>query len=103
MDLPDEHDATDDPRLSIRVVQAIAEFEETNPTEVRPILYDIVDPDALDTLFEETHLGKSRTSGYVAFEYGPHEVVVYSDGDVEVVEGGAEPSPSSSESTSKDD
>ncbi|WP_458209060.1 HalOD1 output domain-containing protein [Haladaptatus sp. NG-SE-30] len=103
MDAPDEHDGSDNARLSLRVVNAIAEHEQTNPTEVRPILYDIIDPDALDTLFEDTNTGHPRAQGHVSFEYGPHEVVVYSNGEVEVVDAGAsESSSTATESASND-
>lgn len=81
---PDEGNPTVHNRLSIRVINAIAEHEETTPTEITPVLYDIVDPDALDSLFSTTYHGDTRADGHVEFRYGPHEVTAYSDGRVEI-------------------
>ncbi|WP_435153516.1 HalOD1 output domain-containing protein [Haladaptatus sp. DFWS20] len=93
MDHSGEDEPSIDDRPSIQVINAIAEHEEATPTEIKPVLYDIIDPDALDSLFEETQHGDSRADGYVSFQYGTHEVTVYSDGRVEIVRG------SSSEAT----
>ncbi|SIR04147.1 hypothetical protein SAMN05421858_1215 [Haladaptatus litoreus] len=84
MDDSTERESSIDDRPSIRVVNAIAEHEGTTPTEIRPVLYDIIDPDALDSLFSETQLGNSRSDGHVSFEYDGHKVTVYSDGRVEI-------------------
>ncbi|GAA0201040.1 HalOD1 output domain-containing protein [Haladaptatus pallidirubidus] len=109
-----ERESSIDDRPSIRVVNAIAEHEETTPTEIRPVLYDIIDPDALDSLFSETQLGNPRSDGHVSFEYDGHEVTVYSDSKIEIepLQGDSTESPesigsvesfsSSSESTSND-
>ncbi len=77
---PDEGRSNADDRLSIRVINAIAEHEGTTATEIRPVLYDIIDPDALDSLFSATHRGEARADGNVEFQYGPHKVTVHSDG-----------------------
>ncbi len=101
----DESELSIDGRPSIRVINAIAEHEEATATEIRPVLYDIIDPDALDSLFSETQYGDPRADGHIAFQYGSHEVTVYSDGEVEIerVSGdSSETMPSSSESTSND-
>lgn len=81
---PDEGRSNADDRLSIRVINAIAEHEGTTPTEIRPVLYDIIDPDALDSLFSATHEGDTRANGSVEFRYGPHEVTVHSDGRIDI-------------------
>lgn len=85
----------DGERLSIEIINAIAEFEDADPIEVRPVLYDIIDPDALDSLFADTQRGQSRTAGHVTFRYDEHKVTVHSDGDVNI-----QPLPSSADSTS---
>ncbi|WP_227354345.1 HalOD1 output domain-containing protein [Haladaptatus salinisoli] len=102
MGTSDDRDSSGDERLSLRVVHAIAEYEETDPTEIRPVLYDIIDPDALDSLFEDTQNGTARASGHVAFGYGRHEVTVYSDGRIELVEKEFPESVASTKSTSND-
>ncbi len=81
---PDEESQDVNDRLSITVINAIAENEGTTPTEIRPVLYDIVDPDALDSLFSSTHHGDNRADGHLEFRYGPHRVTAYSDGRVEI-------------------
>ncbi|WP_266076873.1 HalOD1 output domain-containing protein [Haladaptatus caseinilyticus] len=86
MDDSAEHESSIDDRPSIRVINAIAEHEGTTPTEIRPVLYDIIEPDALDSLFAETQHGESRADGHVTFQYGSSEVTVYSDGRVEIVQ-----------------
>lgn len=81
---PHEGRSNADERLSIRVINAIAEHEGTTPTEIRPVLYDIIDPDALDSLFSATYRGEARANGNVEFQYGPHKVTVHSDGRIEI-------------------
>ncbi|MFH5798548.1 HalOD1 output domain-containing protein [Haladaptatus sp. CMAA 1911] len=81
---PHEGRSNADERLSIRVINAIAEHEGTTPTEIRPVLYDIIDPDALDSLFSATYRGETRANGNVEFQYGPHKVTVHSDGRIEI-------------------
>lgn len=54
---------------SVTIIQAVAEMEETDPTDL-PLLSDVVNPDALDDIFED------RTTGSVTFEYHGYTVVV---------------------------
>lgn len=62
-------------RTSEAVVMAVADAKDVEPTELRP-LNDVVDPDALDTLFQ------NGTTGELTFEYEGHHVVVTDDGGV---------------------
>ena len=52
---------------SIAVATALAQYhgEAVETTTTR--LYDYVDPDALDSLFADTHTGASRAAGTVEF------------------------------------
>ncbi|MFB9807991.1 HalOD1 output domain-containing protein [Haladaptatus pallidirubidus] len=52
-------------------------------SRARP-LYEVVDPDALDSLFAPTYTGGTRTDGRVQFAYAGYEVVIHSTGDVNV-------------------
>ena len=63
---------------SVRVVEAIADARETDAVDLRPPLYDVIDPNALDQL--------CRDGGPVSieFEYQGHAVTVSSDGTVSV-------------------
>ena len=74
----------DGERLSTAVVNAIAKHEDTAPNDVRPQLYDVVDPDALDALFGPRVDGKPRKGGRIVFTYHGHQVSAHSDGDVYV-------------------
>jgi hypothetical protein len=65
--------------LSTRIIFAVAEITETEPTELRP-LNDVVDPEALDDLFEERVAGND--TDLVAFNYAGVRVSVYRDGEL---------------------
>ncbi|MFC7080647.1 HalOD1 output domain-containing protein [Halorussus caseinilyticus] len=71
---------------SQRVITAVAEATDSDPTEVGP-LYHVIDPDALDRLFSPTR-GSGRNGGHVEFTFGGCDVVVSGNGDVEVTERG---------------
>ncbi|WP_436910138.1 HalOD1 output domain-containing protein [Halosimplex marinum] len=73
-------DRDDGTRLSIAVVEAVAEAKGVEPVEMSETLYGTVDPDALDRLFTER--GDEEFAGRVVFELGAHEVTVQSNGDV---------------------
>lgn len=73
---------TSEADTSERVIDAVADATDSDPTEVGP-LYHAVDPDALDRLFAPTHGGASR-AGHVQFTFGGCEVVVHGDGEIEV-------------------
>lgn len=60
--------------VSIAVVTAVATQRNVSPIELPP-LYDWVDPDALDALFEPTQTGGQRR-GRIEFSYDGHDVVV---------------------------
>lgn len=77
---------TDDQRPSQRVVKAVAEAAgHDDPIELDTCLYDVVDPDALDSIFRARG-DVTRTTGFVAFSLDGFEVSVYSDGRVDVTE-----------------
>jgi hypothetical protein len=73
---------TFDAATSERVIDAVADATDSDPTDVGP-LYHVVDPDALDRLFAPTHRGACRT-GHVQFTFGGCEVTVRADGEIEV-------------------
>lgn len=76
------HDCT----TSAAVVEAVAEAEDISPAEVRPPLYEAVDPDALDDLFAARSTLTDRSGGYVIFPFCGYEVTVYGNGDVTLSE-----------------
>lgn len=60
------------------VVEAVAEATGDDPLSMQP-LYDVVDTDALDTVFEPTG-GRSAQSGRVSFRFNGCDVTVHADG-----------------------
>ncbi|WP_436908270.1 HalOD1 output domain-containing protein [Halosimplex marinum] len=65
-------------QISIDVIEAIADETGTDPLRMEPPLYEVVDTDALDALYE------SGAAATVEFEYDGHRVVVDGDGTVTV-------------------
>ncbi|WP_435151595.1 HalOD1 output domain-containing protein [Haladaptatus sp. DFWS20] len=74
----------DGERPSIAVINAIADHESSLPDEIRPQLYDAVDPDALDSLFEPRVDGELRRGGRAVFTYRGYRVTYESDGWIHV-------------------
>ncbi len=68
--------------LSEAVLAAVARAEGKQPAELSPPLFDVIDPDALDHLFD----GKPETAGTVAFRYHGYLVIVDQYGRVTVEE-----------------
>jgi len=69
-----------------RVMERVAAAEGTEPSQIEEMLYERVDPDALDSLFESSPNGPTRERGNVQFPYHGYEVVVFADGEVTVRE-----------------
>ncbi|WP_254272935.1 HalOD1 output domain-containing protein [Haloarcula marina] len=64
---------------SVEVVELVADAAETDPVELERPLADVIDPRALDNLFD----GRA-TVGEVSFVFYEYEVTVTADGDVDV-------------------
>ncbi|WP_126664839.1 HalOD1 output domain-containing protein [Haloterrigena salifodinae] len=86
----DSSKATAADSLSFEVISAVAEQEGIDPVEIEPpeydALYDVINPEALDSLFAPREDGSSRGSGRVEFVFCGYRVVVTSDGNVDVLE-----------------
>ena len=71
------------------IIQAVAAREGVDMTDIEPPayepLYSVVDPGALDALFETPDAG-SATEACVCLEYEGYDVVVSGDGAVDVSE-----------------
>jgi hypothetical protein len=76
---------------SLRVVRSVAEAEGVDPTDIEPVLAEVVDPQALDALFD----GREGTTGHVYFGFKGYDVTVRSDGTVEISESPGSPAESS--------
>lgn len=73
--------APEDP-VSHKVVTEVAAANDASPTDMRPPLYDAIDPGALNALFAD-RTDASRT-GRVSFRYNGCNVTVDSSGQVNV-------------------
>ncbi|WP_101295319.1 HalOD1 output domain-containing protein [Halegenticoccus soli] len=69
---------------SFAVVEAIAEMEGVDPIDLGPVLYDVVDADALDQLFSDPFRGSSPIDGRLELVVAGYVVTVRSDGTVTV-------------------
>lgn len=69
--------------VSIAVLEALEASTERDAHSFGP-LNDIIDVDALDSVFSSTGSGSRRGPGYVTFEIEGHSATVHSDGSVVV-------------------
>lgn len=70
---------TSDGGLSAAVIESVAAREGVAPHRLAEPLYETINPDALDALFQ-------RSTGTVVFEFHGYIVKVRSDGGVELTE-----------------
>lgn len=66
--------------ISYTLVRRVAAEKGVDPTSLRP-LYEVIDTDALDALFEESSTARLR-DGYVGFSYEGYAVRIGHDGSV---------------------
>lgn len=67
-----EYDVTEGEAITGAVVDAVAAVAEADPIELPP-LYESIDPDALETLFDRQREG---TALEISFSYTGYEIVV---------------------------
>jgi hypothetical protein len=75
MSLSANQERGQDGRIAQRVVDAVAEAAGEDPLALPP-LYDVVDPDAIESLFQP------GAAGHVRFSYHGRGVIVGADGDI---------------------
>lgn len=75
--------------VSQRVTHAVAETTNTDPLALEP-LFNTIDPEGLNALFEPTNTGSHRATGSVAFEYAGCDVTVFADGTVDATSSDAQ-------------
>lgn len=78
---------TSSQRPSTQVIQALADAEGVEPTDLPP-LYRSIDPDALDRLFRD-----GRGPGSITFRYLGYRIQITDDGRVELDTAKQEASP----------
>ncbi|WP_435320334.1 HalOD1 output domain-containing protein [Haloarchaeobius sp. TZWSO28] len=69
--------------ILIDIVRTVAAVRDVRPTELPP-LADIVNPDALETMFLPPGKETPNPNGYVSFTYADCAVVVYGDRSIAV-------------------
>lgn len=74
------HDPEGSATFSTTVIHALADVMGLDVTDSKFVLYDSVDPGALDRIFARTEDGAPRSPGHVAFSVDDYRVTVYSDG-----------------------
>lgn len=68
------HDFTGDQTASLAVIETVAAVSGTDPIELPP-LYDVINPDALNALFEP-HDRRTGSGLRVEFSYNGFDIVV---------------------------
>lgn len=76
------YDSEDDGTLVQVVLGALDEASDQPVDELSVRLYDAIDPDALNDLFDPTRTGPSRDHGRVSFGVGEFAVDVHATGHV---------------------
>lgn len=69
---------------SLHVIEAVADADDVDPASLEPPLYDVVDTNALDRLFEPTASETTARRGQVSFRYRGYEITVHSSGRVDL-------------------
>ena len=78
----DSQDRTEQP-LSRTIVETVADAEGVAPTELDARLYDVLEPEALDNLFQHQADGPA-TDGFVTFTFHGYEITVHSDSTIQI-------------------
>ncbi|ELZ15285.1 hypothetical protein C477_18905 [Haloterrigena salina JCM 13891] len=68
---------------SLTIVERVAALDGTDPLSLPP-LYDAIDPDALDSLFQSSSADGPQTTGAVQFTYYGYDVRVDADGEIAI-------------------
>lgn len=70
--------------VSEELIRAVAVFNNADPNELA-ILAEVIDPEALDSLFQSHPNGRLReTDGHVTFEYNDHQIQIVTDGTITI-------------------
>ena len=73
------YDRDESESTSVAVASALAEYHGDDVTATSTLLYEYVDPEALDALFADRYDGESRGAGRVHFDVEDVRVVVTAD------------------------
>ena len=70
---------------SERIAAAIAVLTNTPATELRPVLFDAIEPDALDALFAGKK-SRQTENAHIEFAYADYRVQVQASGEVSITQ-----------------
>lgn len=73
------YDRTTDQSLSVSIIRAVATVAGVDPLSLQPRLYDVIDPDALETLVA-TNTAQSEIR--VTFVFGAYKITVTQAGEI---------------------
>lgn len=79
-----QHDFDGPATLSTTVVHALSEVADVDVTNTDSTLFQHIDPDALNSLFDPVDSGNSRTTGRLSFTMWGHSITVHGDGRIEI-------------------
>ncbi|WP_224449609.1 HalOD1 output domain-containing protein [Haloprofundus salilacus] len=68
---------------SIELIVAIAEIEGRDTDDIEP-LYEAIDPDALDAIFQQDSETTAERNGRLSFVFNGRDVTVWSDGRIDI-------------------
>lgn len=75
------HDWKQPPSISTTVSLGVATLNGDRPEDLEP-LHHVIDPDALDALYQPVSEDSSVQSECVSFPWEGHDVTVYADGEI---------------------
>jgi hypothetical protein len=84
------HEPGSPAKRSTTVIHALADAMGRDVSDVSFSLYDSVDPDALDSIFDAKSDGTPRSPGHIAFTVQGYRVTVYSWGPIVITPPGHE-------------
>lgn len=72
-----------DESVATTVIVGVAAITNTPPPDLEP-LFETIDPESLDRLYQPTSGGSSRDDGRVSFEFNDCAVIVNATGEIEI-------------------
>lgn len=75
------YDWTEHQPIGVSIIQSVAAVADVDPLSLQPRLYDVLDPDALETLLSS---GTDGNAVHVTFAFGVYDVTVTNSGDITV-------------------
>lgn len=70
-----EYEIRPNESVSMAVVRAVSALEDREPDQLQPFS-EVIDPDALDKIFERHQDGNPRIGGHVSFVYSSYQVTI---------------------------